>query len=167
MNPLEMNPIEANSPEANSLANNAPESSAPEPSAPEPSAPESSARKTVLVCRNKTCSSQGSAKVLSAFEANAPEDVNVKRSGCLGQCGSGPMVLVEPEEIWYSRVQERDVDEIVSRHLVGDRPVKRLLYPVFHPQQSSTKGWWIVGAVLLGLVLMMFGAIVLGQTVAS
>ena len=167
MNPLEMNPIEANSPEANSLANNAPESSAPEPSAPEPSAPESSARKTVLVCRNKTCSSQGSAKVLSAFEANAPEDVNVKRSGCLGQCGSGPMVLVEPEEIWYSRVQERDVDEIVSRHLVGDRPVKRLLYLVFHPQQSSTKGWWIVGAVLLGLVLMMFGAIVLGQTVAS
>ena len=157
MNPLEMNPIEANSPEANSLSNNA----------PEPSAPELSARKTVLVCRNKTCSSQGSAKVLSAFEANAPEDVNVKRSGCLGQCGSGPMVLVEPEEIWYSRVQERDVDEIVSRHLVGDRPVKRLLYPVFHPQQSSTKGWWIVGAVLLGLVLMMFGAIVLGQTVAS
>ena len=149
MNPSKIDPPKANSPEVDSL---------------EADSLKESARKTVLVCRNKTCSSQGSAKVLAAFESDAPEDVKVKRSGCLGQCGSGPMVLVEPEETWYSQVSARDVDEIVSRHLVGDRPVKRMLYPVFHPQQSSTKGWWIVGAILLGLVLLMFGAIA-GQTV--
>lgn len=125
---------------------------------------ESAARKTVLVCRNKTCSSQGSAKVLAAFESDAPEDVAVKRSGCLGQCGSGPMVLVEPEETWYSQVKDKDVSEIVSRHLVGDRPVRRKLYPAFHPQIASTKGWLIVSGILLGLLLLIFSSLLLGQT---
>lgn len=127
------------------------------------SSAEGSARKTVLVCRNKTCSAQGSAEVLAAFEERAPEGVAVRRSGCLGQCGSGPMVLVEPEETWYSQVRASDVGEIVVRHLAGDRPVVRKLYPVFHPQQSSVKGWLAVSAVLVGLLLLMLGALA-GQT---
>lgn len=125
---------------------------------------DSSPAKTVLVCRNKTCAAQGSAKVLAAFEAGAPEGVAVKRSGCLGQCGSGPMVLVEPEKTWYSQVQPGDVSEIVSRHLVGDRPVTRKLYPLFHPKETSIKGWLIVSGILLGLLLLMFGML-FGQTV--
>lgn len=124
---------------------------------------DSSPAKTVLVCRNKTCSQQGSAKVLAAFEAGAPEDIEVKRSGCLGQCGSGPMVLVEPEETWYSQVQLGDVKEIVSRHLVGDRPVTRKLYPLFHPKETSIKGWLIVSGILLGIMLLLFGTLA-GQT---
>ena len=126
--------------------------------------PTASARKTVLVCRNKTCSGQGSDRVLAAFEADAPVDVEIKRSGCLGQCGSGPMVLVEPEEIWYSQVEAKDVSEIISRHLVGDRPVQRKLYPVFHPKESSIKGWLIVSGVLIGLLLLIFGMLLAGQT---
>jgi len=125
---------------------------------------DSSAAKTVLVCRNKTCSAQGSAKVLAAFEADVPDGVAVKRSGCLGQCGSGPMVLVEPEKIWYSQVQPGDVKEIVSRHLVGDRPVTRKLYPLFHPKESSAKGWLIISGILLSLLLLLFGMLA-GQTV--
>ncbi len=125
---------------------------------------DSSPSKIVLVCRNKTCSQQGSAKVVAAFEASAPEGVLVKRSGCLGQCGSGPMVLVEPDEIWYSQVQPGDVPEIVSRHLVGDRPVTRKLYPLFHPKETSIKGWLIVSGILLSLILLMFGMLA-GQTV--
>ena len=120
--------------------------------------------RTVLVCRNKTCSQQGSAKVLAALESGAPENVEVKRSGCLGQCGSGPMVLVEPDETWYSQVQVRDVSAIVSQHLVGDRPLTRKLYPTFHPQQSSKKAWIIISAILMGLLLLVFGTLA-GQTV--
>lgn len=120
--------------------------------------------RTVLVCRNKTCSQQGSAKVLAALESRVPANVEVKRSGCLGQCGSGPMVLVEPDEVWYSQVQPRDVPVIVSQHLKGDRPVTRKLYRTFHPEETSIKGWLIVGGILLSLVLLWFGLLA-GQTV--
>ena len=115
--------------------------------------------RTVLVCRNKTCSQQGSAKVLTELESGAPDTVEVKRSGCLGQCGSGPMVLVEPDEVWYSQVQPKDIPAIVSQHLVGGRPFVRKLYPAFHPPQSSIKGWLIVSAILVGFMLILFGTL--------
>ena len=59
----------------------------------------------VLVCQNRTCRKQGAAKVLAAFEKLSPSEVEVVASGCLGQCGSGPMVLVVPEEVWYCAVR--------------------------------------------------------------
>jgi (2Fe-2S) ferredoxin len=54
--------------------------------------------------------------------------VRVNHSGCLDQCGHGPMVVVYPEDVWYGGVQVADVDEIVAEHLVGGVPVTRLLY---------------------------------------
>jgi (2Fe-2S) ferredoxin len=54
--------------------------------------------------------------------------VRVNHSGCLDQCGFGPMVVVYPENVWYWGVQPGDVDEIVREHLVGGRPVQRLIY---------------------------------------
>ena len=54
--------------------------------------------------------------------------VRVNHSGCLDQCGHGPMVVVYPEAVWYWRVRPDDVDEIVREHLIGGRPVERLRY---------------------------------------
>ncbi|MEO0770499.1 MAG: hypothetical protein AAFY72_13915 [Cyanobacteria bacterium J06649_4] len=39
---------------------------------------------------------QGASKVLEALQQSAPSDVDVVASGCLGQCGNGPMLLVLP-----------------------------------------------------------------------
>jgi (2Fe-2S) ferredoxin len=36
-------------------------------------------------------------------------------------------VVVYPEGVWYGRVTEADVNEIVDEHIVGGRPVQRLL----------------------------------------
>ncbi len=113
--------------------------------------------RTVLVCQNTTCAQQGSAKVLAAFQSQAPAGVTVKRSGCLGECGSGPMVLVTPEETWYCGVRDRDVPQIVSQHLEGGKAVSHKLYPKFHPTGSSLKGWLIVIGILLGILLSMLG----------
>lgn len=54
--------------------------------------------------------------------------VRVNHSGCLDQCGHGPMVVVYPEAVWYWGVRPEDAEEIVREHLVGGRPVARLVY---------------------------------------
>lgn len=87
---------------------------------------------TVRVCQNKTCRKQGAAKVLAAFQHSAPDYVTIEPSGCLGQCGNGPMVLVLPEQTWYCRVLPAEVDVIVDRHLIKGRPIKAMLYRKFH-----------------------------------
>ena len=60
--------------------------------------------------------------------AGLKDRVRVNHSGCLDQCGYGPMVVVYPEAVWYWNVQPEDVAEIVQVHLVGGQPVERLRY---------------------------------------
>lgn len=92
--------------------------------------PESS--RQVLICQGRTCRKQGAAKVLAAFHHSPVTGITVIGSGCLGQCGNGPMVLVTPEQIWYSAVHPKEVPAVVERHLQGDCPVVSMLYPKYH-----------------------------------
>jgi len=55
--------------------------------------------------------------------------VRANKSGCLDQCELGPTVVVYPEAIWYGQVRPEDVDEIIESHIVGGRPVQRLVIP--------------------------------------
>jgi (2Fe-2S) ferredoxin len=61
-------------------------------------------------------------------EAGLQGQVRINRSGCLNQCGHGPMVVVYPEDHWYAGVRPEDADEIIAQDIVGGRPVARLLY---------------------------------------
>jgi len=54
--------------------------------------------------------------------------VRINHSGCLDQCGHGPMIVVYPESVWYWGVKVEDVDEIVREHLRDGHPVERLRY---------------------------------------
>lgn len=86
----------------------------------------------VIVCQNRSCRKQGAAAVLAAFQRSAVTDITVIPGGCLGQCGNGPMVLVTPDQIWYSRVHPEEVLLVVEGHLKGGRPVMSMLYPKYH-----------------------------------
>ncbi|MFB8789374.1 MAG: (2Fe-2S) ferredoxin domain-containing protein [Potamolinea sp.] len=92
--------------------------------------PESS--RQVLVCQSRSCRKLGAAAVLAAFQACSLTDVSVIGSACLGQCGCGPMVLVIPEQIWYSGILSCEVPAVVERHLQGGHPVPSMLYPKYH-----------------------------------
>lgn len=70
--------------------------------------------------------------MLAAFQESSASDYAVVTSGCLGQCGNGPMVQVVPEGIWYSRVHPDEVPAIVKRHLQQGQPIAAMLYPKFH-----------------------------------
>jgi len=49
--------------------------------------------------------------------------------GCTGQHATGPTVIVHPDGIWYQGVTLADVGEIIDQHLVGGKPVARLINP--------------------------------------
>lgn len=56
----------------------------------------------------------------------AKSAARANKSGCLDRCALGATVVVYPEGVWYGRVTETDVEEIVREHIVGGRPVERL-----------------------------------------
>ncbi len=55
-----------------------------------------------------------------------PGKVRVNQSGCLDRCEEGPVCVVYPEGVWYTYVDEEDVDEIIDSHIVRGKPVERL-----------------------------------------
>ncbi len=90
-------------------------------------------RSHIMVCGGTGCTSSGSKKIIEAFNrevaaAGLNEEVKVIQTGCFGLCALGPIVVVYPEGIFYSMVEEKDVKEIVEEHLVKGRPVTRLVY---------------------------------------
>jgi (2Fe-2S) ferredoxin len=58
-----------------------------------------------------------------------PGGVRVNKAGCLDRCAGGPIMVVYPEETWYTYVDQHDIDEIVERHLKHGEVVERLLTP--------------------------------------
>ena len=90
-------------------------------------------RSHVLVCGGTGCTSSGSQRIIDRLEkeiaANGlAEEVGVVKTGCFGLCALGPIMIVYPEGTFYSMVQEDDIQEIVSEHLLKGRVVRRLLY---------------------------------------
>lgn len=53
--------------------------------------------------------------------------VRINNAGCLDRCGEGPVVVVYPDETWYTYVDREDLDEIIEEHLVNNRKVERLM----------------------------------------
>jgi (2Fe-2S) ferredoxin len=53
-------------------------------------------------------------------------EVRVNSAGCLDRCALGPTLVVYPEGIWYTYVDEHDLDEIIEQHLIAGKPVERL-----------------------------------------
>ena len=52
--------------------------------------------------------------------------VRINTAGCLDRCSEGPVIVVYPEEVWYTYVDQEDLDEIIQEHLVHGQVVKRL-----------------------------------------
>lgn len=93
-------------------------------------------RKQVLVCTTEgegRCAEKGAVDVLRKFREEAKArglaDIIVTKLGCTGQHATGPTVIVHPDGIWYQTVKPEDVPEIMEKHIVGGKPVERLINP--------------------------------------
>lgn len=87
--------------------------------------------KRVLICAGTGCVSSGSRKVTKKLqEEMQAQDLTyeVCVTGCHGFCEQGPILIVEPEGVFYCRVQEEDIPEIVEKHLKQGEIIERLLF---------------------------------------
>jgi (2Fe-2S) ferredoxin len=99
----------------------------------------------IFACQNRTCRRDGSTQVLETLKQEIAtqgltEQVAIQETGCLGQCGNGPMLMVlqsvARQEIWYDRMQAREVPLLVKQHLLEGKPVADLLSRTKHPKRD-------------------------------
>ncbi|MCE5257597.1 MAG: FAD-dependent oxidoreductase [Chloroflexi bacterium] len=90
-------------------------------------------RANVLVCSGTGCTSSGSKPLIDSLRAEIyrrglDQEVRVVETGCRGFCAMGPVIVIYPEGIFYTRVQASDVPDLVEETLVKGRIVERLTY---------------------------------------
>ncbi|MBN2620791.1 (2Fe-2S) ferredoxin domain-containing protein, partial [candidate division WOR-3 bacterium] len=90
-------------------------------------------RTHVLVCAGTGCVAAGSYEIMKALEKEIVKhklhnEVSVISTGCNGFCERGPIVVVQPEGIFYQKLTVADIPLLVKEHLLKGRPVERLMY---------------------------------------
>ena len=87
--------------------------------------------KHILVCQGTGCTSSKSPEILENFkkiikEKNI-ENVRVIKTGCFGLCSKGPIVIIRPDDTFYSMVTPNDCEEIIEKHIINGEIVERLI----------------------------------------
>ncbi len=87
----------------------------------------------LMVCTGTGCVSAKGFDILNKFkevlkEKNLEKDFLVVGTGCNGFCAAGPIVVVQPGGIFYQKLKQKDVEEIVQSHLINGKPVERLMH---------------------------------------
>ena len=90
-------------------------------------------RMNLMICAGTGCVSNKSFKVKEALERelkkhNLQDEIGIVMTGCNGFCAQGPVMVVQPEEIFYQLLTEKDVPRLVEEHFLKGRPVKKLMY---------------------------------------
>ncbi|MCP4686145.1 MAG: 4Fe-4S dicluster domain-containing protein [bacterium] len=91
--------------------------------------------KKVIVCCGTGCLANGAGAILDEFKSVLSKKKiknfaveAVTETGCHGFCEQGPLVAIEPEGTFYTKVKVKDIAEIIEDSIRGDKVIERLLY---------------------------------------
>src|SRR4030042_1760712 len=87
----------------------------------------------ITVCNGTACHPYGCAQVIESFNQELSKQglenkVDLRTTGCHGLCEKGPIVVVQPGDIFYQQVKPGDVPEILSETIVKGNIIDRLLH---------------------------------------
>lgn len=90
-------------------------------------------RTNIMVCGGTGCLAGESDKVIKNLNLilkarGYDTEVDVIKTGCFGFCEQGPIVKIEPDNVFYVRVSPKDAKDIIDEHIVKGRKVERLLF---------------------------------------
>jgi len=88
---------------------------------------------SITICGGTGCRAQGSENLRDAFEREIKKRAwekicKIKMSGCHGFCEMGPIVLINPGDIFYVKVKAEDVSEIIEKTIIKGQYIERLCY---------------------------------------
>ncbi len=103
----------------------------------------------IAVCMGTGCSSSESTRVRESLrqelaKQGLEDEVEVRRTGCFGFCEQGPILVVYPDETFYTQVKPRNAKKIIEEHVIGGKPVEKLLYKDPSSEEQVEK-WHDVG----------------------
>jgi NADH:ubiquinone oxidoreductase subunit F (NADH-binding)/(2Fe-2S) ferredoxin len=86
-----------------------------------------------MVCAGTGCVSNHSLEIREALERelkknNLEDEISIVLTGCNGFCANGPIMVVQPEGIFYQMLTVEDIPHLVEEHFLKGRPVKGLMY---------------------------------------
>ncbi len=86
-----------------------------------------------MVCTGTACVSCGSFKIKELLEEEIKkqgldDEILVVGTGCQGFCAQGPIVVVQPDDIFYQLLSPEDIPYLVEEHFLKGRPVKKMMY---------------------------------------
>ncbi|MDD8046796.1 MAG: NADH-ubiquinone oxidoreductase-F iron-sulfur binding region domain-containing protein [Verrucomicrobiota bacterium] len=89
-------------------------------------------REKVFICYGGSCLASGAKAVKESLEAELAEKglaerVELVKTGCMGPCVQGPVLLMGRDQTFYQGVAPKDAVDIVDQHIVGGRCVDRLI----------------------------------------
>ena len=90
-------------------------------------------RTNAMICTCTNCVSNGALRVKDALEEEIrkhelQDDVRIVPTGASGLCVKGPILIVQPDGIFYQLLTEKDVPNLVEEHFLKGRPVEALMY---------------------------------------
>ena len=90
-------------------------------------------RADLMLCAGTGCVSNQCFEVREALEKeikkrDLDKEVRVVITGCDGFCAEGPILIVQPDDIFYCRLTVKDIPHLVEEHFLKGRPVQKLMY---------------------------------------
>ncbi len=87
----------------------------------------------LMLCTGTGCVAGGAFRIYEKLEKEIQEqdlekEISVIITGCNGFCGQGPLMVVQPDEIFYGFLTPEDIPFLVQEHFLKGRPVKKLMF---------------------------------------
>lgn len=79
-------------------------------------------------CISSNCHAVRDALIKSIEENNMEKQVHVAETGCIGTCALGPVMVVLPEGVFYTKLTPAEIPSIVSSHLVSGKMKEEYTY---------------------------------------
>ncbi len=90
-------------------------------------------RMNLMVCTGTGCVSNGAFDIIDTLNSelrkhHLEKEIQIVTTGCNGFCANGPIVVVQPEGIFYQMLTVKDIPFLVEEHFLKGRPVKKHMY---------------------------------------
>jgi NADH-quinone oxidoreductase subunit F len=87
----------------------------------------------IVICAGTGCLAYGTQKLIDNFRSeiktrHLEDKLDLRTSGCHGFCERGPLVVVNPQRIFYQKVKLDDAAKIIEETVLGGKVIDRLLY---------------------------------------